>query len=146
MSDSVTKFYSQNPQCKAFLNKDTSNDDDNCSGSSNSGAACGALGSIGAGSTCSTTSEGVKENTKLLLECQQLLFQHATVMMITILNEDNDELFEILEDEGIIYKTEINTAKEQLDGEIKVMEIVSLFTFGLLLLIVIFLLLMKNFR
>ena len=135
-----------NAKCKAFLTKDTSNDDDNCSGSSNSGASCAGLGVVGAGSTCSTTSQGVKSDTQDLLDCQQRLFQNTVEFMIKELLEGDDDLFHILQDEAKIYKTEVDTAKEKLDGEIKVMEVVSLFTFGLLLIIVIFLLLIKNFR
>ena len=127
MSD---KFWNDpaNAKCKAFLTKDTSNNDDNCSGSSNSGASCAGLGVVGASAGCKTTSQGVKSNTKDLLDCQQRLFQNTVEFMIEELLEGDNDLFQILQDEAKIYKLEINTAKEKIDGEIKVLEIVSLFS------------------
>tara|TARA_Y100000114_G_C11596556_1_gene248314 strand:+ start:157 stop:612 length:456 start_codon:yes stop_codon:yes gene_type:complete len=137
----------ENAKCKAFLTMDTTGGADRCASAATSGAGCGALSVVGASQSpgCQTTSENLKQDLKDLTDCQAKLYNHTTQFMIKILSEGEQDLFQILKDESEIFATELDIAKETIDGEVKILEMVSMLNLGILLLIVIFLLLIKTF-
>tara|TARA_Y100001972_G_scaffold128629_1_gene190612 strand:- start:1564 stop:2004 length:441 start_codon:yes stop_codon:yes gene_type:complete len=136
----------ENSKCKAFLTINTSRD--RCSSASNSGAGCGALGLVGASATdgCKTSSVNIKNDINDLYDCQQKLFQNTVVETIGKLSDGENDLFQILQDLSKIFSYEINIAKETLEEELKLLEATSALILFIFLIIMLFLLYIKNYR
>lgn len=143
----VNKFLNdpQNQKCRDLLNIDT-NDNSRCEAAALSGAGCGALTVVGAAQSCQTTSTGLKGVVKDLMDCQSQLYQNTTQNMIENLQDAQADLFQILKDEGEIFAIEIEIAKETIETEIRILEVISMLNLGLLLLIILFLVIIKSFR
>ena len=116
---------------------------------SDSGAACGGIGIVGGASsdTCQNSlSKRVTKEVETVKNCQKALYQFITKKTIKVLIQNQNNLFDSLVIQEEIFNTRLSFFEKELSQNVLIFNVISLYNFGILIIIIFFLIFTTNIR
>ena len=152
----IDKFLEENPQCEEITKDNFENQlDDICGGggdtpsASESGAQCGAIQIIGGGESpvCENSAANqMKQAVENIKDCQKALYEFTITKTLSVLIENNNNLIDSLMLQDQIFQTRLNMFQNELNTDIIILNVISAYNFIALLILIVFLMVIKNFR